>query len=145
MSKRSPRLNGTEDEQVVELAGDKAAGDAAAGTGGKLRFHPMYAERLRADIRGRQDALAAAARQAVPSLARTIERMRACPDGIDPGLALRSADLLYAALIAIQESLTLDGAADREGFNRLKREMDDLQLRLTDAVEQIVAEKIRSG
>ena len=138
MSKRSLRLNGTKDGQFDEMAPENGAGDA---TSPALRLHPAYVDQLSASVQRKREALALAARTTIPSVARTIERMKACPDGIDPKLALRTADLLRAALAAMQEALVLEGVEDRDGLNRLKDETQTLQLQLADAVEQILCQK----
>lgn len=137
MSKRSLRLNGTEDEKIEKRPLDGVQNDGPLET---LRFHPLCAGELLASVQRKREALTAAARTTIPSVAQTIERLKACPDGIDPTLALRTAELLRAALSAIQEALVLDGVEDRDSINRLKEETQALQLRLTEAVEKIVGE-----
>lgn len=138
MSKRSPRLNGTSDEPAAAVAPNAAA---AAETLSKLHFHPRLASRMSASIQRKQEALSIAAQQAIPTVSRTIKRMQACPDGIDPRLALQSAALLDAALIAMLKSLRLAGSVDRDSYNRLRHELESLQLRLSEVVKQIVRDR----
>lgn len=138
MSKRILKLNRTNDSSISNWVGESdPASVAAADTAATVHFHPLAGERLSESINENRHALAAATEDAVPAVLDVIERLQNFPDEIDPAVASRIGDMLHHALTAMKASVELDGAVDREGYNRLKTEMQDLQGRLLDALEQV--------
>lgn len=138
MSKRILKLNRTNDNDISNWGREGGlAGGSNAEQSATLSFHPLAADRLSKNIEEKRDALAAATQDAVPAVLDTIERLRKNPDGIDPSVASRIGDMLHHALTAMKTSVDLDAAADRDGYNGLKVELEDLQARLLDALDQI--------
>lgn len=141
MSKRILKLNRTNDSKISNWVGESEPANPAANAAATVHFHPLAGERLSESINENRQALAAATEDAVPAVLDVIERLQKYPDGIDPAVASRIGDMLHHALTAMKKSVNLDGAVDREGYNRLKIEMQDLQASLLEALEQVQSTK----
>lgn len=140
MVERTHGLTRTEEIKVDDRIRERGpAPSGAVPAYATLRFHPKCAERLEDSIRQKREALAQAARGAIPSIEDAIQRLQRNPDAVDSAAAERIAEMLQNALTVMQSSLEPCDAPDRDAMNQQKREMLDLEARLLAALQEVRA------